>query len=76
MNSHYDTLIIGAVHNGLVAAAYLCESRTRHKNKALVQTRTYCDVPYAGIAMYSAEAVPSGIGRLSSSNPRTCISTA
>ncbi len=66
MPNQYDYIIIGAGHNGLVAAAYLAKA----KNKALVSpTRAYGIVRYAVTAMYSAEAAPSGIGSLSSIKP-------
>jgi hypothetical protein len=53
MTNTYDTIIIGAASRA----------------KAPVFTRARSNVGYAGIAMYSAEAVPSGIGNLSSSKP-------
>jgi len=48
----------------------LGEGYTRKRNKALVFSTKACDdICYTGIAIYSAEVVPSGTGSLSSIKP-------
>lgn len=59
-HDHYD-FIIGTEQHYLLVLCY--------ENKAPVFTRSQFGYEGAGMAMYSADAVPSGTGSLSSINP-------
>ena len=68
-NNHYDT-IIGAGQKDLTPSpSPKRRGESLRKNKALVFQRGLIVIDYAGTAIYSAYAVLSGIGSLSSIIP-------
>ena len=75
--THYDTIIIGAEQKDLTPSpSPYGRGDVSRKNKAPAFQQGLVVIDYAGTAMYSADAVASGIGSLSSINPWMCISTA
>ena len=66
-SNHYDTIIIGAGHFPLTLPSPTGRGGLVAQKQGPVFTGARGR--YAGTAMYSAEAVPSGIGSLSSSKP-------
>jgi len=71
MTNHYDTIIIGAGYNDLTPSPSPAGrgGRAAQKQNPRFSTRIFGSVSYAGMAIYSAEATPSGIGNLSSIMP-------
>jgi hypothetical protein len=71
--NQYDTVIIGAGQSDLTLPfghpSPKGEGNARLANKKPLFSQRLGVIDYAGTAMYSAEAVLSGIGSLSSSNP-------